>query len=93
MNGSDDSYHTPPVVSSSSSGSDKENVESSAILVEIKDEEQEVVPYVRPPALDFANIKCLIAVRGQRVVRSSGPPRSFHPYARCCAIGDRDSTH
>jgi len=37
--GSDDSYHTPPAVSSSSSGSDKENIESTSMLVEIKDEE------------------------------------------------------
>jgi len=91
--GSNDSYHTPPGTSSSAQGSNKENVESSAVLVEIKDDENKITIPVVPPPLNFASIHHLVAVRGQRAVRTSGPPRSFHPYARCCAIGDRDSTH
>ena len=92
--GSDDSYHTPPGTLSLAQGSDKENVESSAVLVEIKDdEENEVALLVVPPPLNFASIHHLVAVRGQRATRTLGPPCSYHPYARCCAIGDRDSTH
>jgi len=91
--GSDDSYHTPPGTSSPVQGSDKENVDSSATLVEIKDDENEVAIPVVPPPLNFAGIHHLVAVRGQRAARTLGPPRSFHPYACCCAIGDRDSTH
>jgi len=91
--GSDDSYHTPPGTSSPVQGSDKENIDSSATLVEIKDDENEVMIPAPPPALDFVSIQRLVAVHGQHAVRTLGPPRSYHPYARCCAVGDRDSTH
>ena len=91
--GSDNSYHTPPGSSSPGQGSDKENVDSSATLVEIKDDENEVAIPTLPPALNFDGIHRLVAVHGQRAVRALGPPRSYHPYARCCAIGDRDTTH
>ena len=91
--GSDDSYHTPPGTLSPVPGSDKENVNSSATLVEIKDDENEVAMPLPPPALNFVGIQRLVTVRGQRAVRTLGPLRSYHPYACCCAIGDRDSTH
>ena len=88
---SDGSYHTPPVasakVSSSSSGSNKENVTIGSQLVEIKDEVMENPLHVPAPELDFQGIARLMAVRGQCAVRSKGPPKStYHPYARCCAI-------
>ena len=73
--GSDGSYHTPPVASSpvvlsSSSGSDKENVAVESLLVEIKDEVMENTLHVPAPELDFQGIACLMVVRGQRAVRS-----------------------
>jgi len=85
--GSNSSYHTPPVasspvVSSSLSGSDKENVAVKTRLVEIKDEAMEVTLPVPAPELDFQGITRLMAVRGQCAVRSQGPPKSsYHPYA------------
>jgi len=96
--GSDKSYRTPPIASSeassSSSGSNKENVVVDSPLQEIKEEEMEEALQLPAPRLDVAGIKRLMAVRGQRAVRSQGAPKSsFHPYARCCAIGDRVPTH
>ena len=97
--GSDGSYHTPlvassPVVESSSSGSDKENVAVNSQLVKIKDEVMESPLHVPAPELDFWGIARLMAVRGQCAVRSKGPPKSsYHPYTCCCAIGDRVPTH
>jgi len=99
LTGSDGLYHTPPVasspvVSSSSSGSDKENVVVESKLVEIKDKVMESALHVPAPELDFQGIACLMAVRGQRAVRSQGPPKSsYHPYAHCCAIGDQVPSH
>jgi len=98
LTGSDDSYHTPPVVSSegssSSSGPNKENVAVDSQLIEIQDEVMENPLPVPTPELDFQGIARLLAVRGQCAVWSNGPPKSaYHPYARCCAIGDRVSTH
>jgi len=98
---SDSSYHTPPVASSSeasssSSGSNKENVTVNSLLVEIKDKIMEnLVPVpVHAPKLKFQGIACLITVCSQCAVRLKGPPKSaYHPYTRCCAIGNRDSTH
>jgi len=97
--GSDGSYHTPPVasspvVSSSSSGSDKENVVVKSRLVEIKDKVMENMLHVPAPELDFQGIARLMAVRGQRVICTQGPPKSsYHPYARCCTIGDQVPSH
>ena len=96
--GSDKSYRTPPIASSeassSSSGSNKENVVVDSLLQEIKEEEMEEPLQLPTPRLDVAGIKRLMAVRGQRAVRSQGAPKSsFHPHARCCAIGDRVPTH
>jgi len=97
--GSDGSYHTPPValspvVSSSSSGSDKENIVVESRLVKIKDEVMESALHVPTPELDFQGITRLMAVHGQCAVRTQGPPKSsYHPYARCCAIGDRVPSH
>jgi len=97
--GSNGSYHTPPVasspvVSSLSSGSDKENVVVESRLIEIKEEVMESTLHVPAPELDFQVVACLVAVRGQRAIRTQGPPKSsYHPYARCCAIGDRVPSH
>jgi len=105
--GSNTSYHTPPITSSSipSSASpivesNKENVmvlyDSRQPLVEIIDRPIEnIVPLlVQEPCLDFAGISRLIAVRGQRATRSQGHPKSsFHPYASCCRIGQHSSSH
>ena len=97
--GSNGSYHTSPVASSpvvqsSSSGSDKENVAVDSQLVEIKDEVMESPLHVPTPELDFQGIARLMAVHGQCAVRSKGPPKSsYHPYVRCCAIGDRVLSH
>ena len=97
--GSDGSYHAPPValspvVQSSSSGSNKENVAVDSQLVEIKDEVMGSPLHVPAPKLDFQGIAHLMVVCGQRAVRSKGPPKSsYHPYACCCAIGDRVPTH
>jgi len=96
--GSDESYRTPPVASSepssSSSGSNKENTVAESLLKEIKDEDMEEPIPVSVSKLDSAGIKRLMAVRGQRARRTQGPPKSpYHPYARCCAIGDRVPSH
>ena len=95
--GSDESYRTPPIASSeasSSSGSNKENVVVDSLLKEIKEEDMEGPLHLPAPRLDVAGIKHLMVVRGQRAVRSRGAPKSsYHPYARCCAIGDRVPTH
>jgi len=48
---------------------------------------------VPAPVLDRAGINRLIAVRGQRAVRTLGRLKSYHPYPRCCAIGCQSSTH
>jgi len=98
LGGSDSSYYAPPVASaevlSSSSGSNKENVAIDSQLVEIKDEVMEDLLLVPAPQLDFQGIACLMAVHGQRAVRSKGPPKSaYHPYVHRCAIGDQDLTH
>jgi len=105
--GSDMSYHTPPITSSSAPSStspivesNKENVmalyDSRQPLVEIVDcpiENIEPLP-VQEPCLDFVGISRLIAVRGQRATRSQGRPKSsFHPYASCCRIGRHSSSH
>ena len=46
------------------------------------------------PVFDFAGIAQLMTVRGQRAVRSLGPPKSlYHPYSTCCAIGKQSTTH
>ena len=106
-NASNDSYHTPPVASSfvgpSSSPpvSDQDNLmvlydSRVSHLEEIQDDapKENVEPVAVPsPILDMAGLSRLIAVRGQRAVRSLGPPKSFHPYAFCCDIGERSSTH
>jgi len=97
--GSNSSYHTPPVasspvVSSSSSGSDKENVVVESRLVKIKDEVMESALHIPTPELDFQGIARLMAVSGQRAICTQGPPKSsYHPYACCCAIGDRVLSH
>ena len=102
---SDDSYHTPPVASSSQPSSssphqdsDKENMSSEfdmkTALVPIGDAppENAVALFVREPALNIDGLERLVAVRGQRAFRSSGRPKSsFHPYL--CPIGVRSSTH
>ena len=103
----DNSFFTPPIASSSvplSSSSivvsNKENVmvlyNSCKPLVEIVDRPIEnIVPLpVREPCLDFAGISRLIAVRGQRAIRSQGRPKlSFHPYTSCCRVGQCSSSH
>jgi len=77
------------VVPLSSSGLDKENVVVESRLVEIKDEVMESALHVPAPELDFQAVACLVAVSDQRAIRTQGPPKSsYHPYARCCAIGD-----
>ena len=102
---SDDSYRTPlagssiPPVSSSSGSSEEQALilydSRDFALIEIH---KEIVESHRPvpipsPCLDTAGIARLIAVRGQRAVRTLGRPKStFHPYA-CCSIGERCSTH
>jgi len=67
--GSDESYRTPPAasseVSSSSSGSNKENTVAESLLKEIKDEDMEEPIPVSVSKLDSAGIKRLMAVRGQ----------------------------
>jgi len=95
--GSDESYRTPPIASSeassSSSGSNKENVVVDSLLKEIKEEDMEEPLQLPAPKLDVQGIKRLMVVRGQRAVRSQGAPKSYHPYTRYCAIGDRVSSH
>ena len=98
-----DSYHTPPLTSSSAPASsspaesDKENVEVPPLgLVEIVEGSSNYnVPLPVPtPIIDLARFNHLITVRGQRAVRKSGPPKLvYHPYSRCCTIGARSSTH
>ena len=105
---SDDSYHTPPVASSSQPSSsslvydsDKENVssfgpgwESKIVLVPIGDASPEnaVAIPVRKPTLNLSGLDCLIVVHGQRAVRSSGCPKSSF-HPYLCPIGVRSSTH
>ena len=98
---SDDSYRTPPLAgssippNSSSSGSSEEQAlvlydSRDSVLIEIH---EEIVANHRPvpipsPCLDMAGIARLIAVRGQRAVRTLGRPKlTFHPYV-CCSIGE-----
>ena len=100
---SDDSYHTPPLASSSApassspSESDKENVEIAPLgLVEIvKGSSDYDVPLPVPaPIINLAHFNHLITVHGQRVVCKLGPPKLvYHPYSCCCNIGARSSTH
>ena len=64
--------------------------DSRISLVEIADSPVEnVVPIpIQGPTLDFAGVSRLLAVHGQRAVRSQGRPKSsFHPYASCCRLG------
>ena len=90
LTGSDGSYHTPPVasspvVSSLSSGSDKENVVVESRLVEIKDEVMESALHIPALELDFQAVARLVAVCGQRALCTQGPPKSsYHHYACCC---------
>ena len=100
---SDDSYHTPPLTSSSAPASsspselDKENVEivPSGLVEIIEGSSDYDVPLPVPaPVIDLARFNHLIAVHGQRAVRKSGPPKLvYHPYSHCCNIGARSSTH
>ena len=100
---SDDSYHTPPLTSSSAlaslspSDSDKENIEipPSGLVEIVKGSSDYDVPLPVPaPVIDLARFNHLIAVRGQCAVHKSGPPKLvFHPYSRCCTIGAHSSTH
>ena len=103
---SDDSYHTPPMAGSSIppvSSFSSSSEEQALILYDSRDStlikiHEEIVENYRPvpipsPCLDTAGIARLIAVRGQRAVRTLGRPKStFHPYA-CCSIGEQCSTH
>jgi len=105
--GSDTSYHMPPITSSSAPSSaspivesNQENImvlyDSHQPLVEIVDRLIEnIVPLlVREPCLDLAGISRLIAVCGQWAIHSQGRPKSsFHPYASCCRVGRRSSSH
>jgi len=105
---SNNSYHTPPLASSSipplSSSvveSDKKNLvvlydSRESRLVEIVEDpiENVVSVPVHELSLDFAGISHLIAVHGQRTSHSQGCPKSsFHPYAFCCRLGHQSSTH
>ena len=103
---SDESFKSSSAIDSStmvpsSSSSTKENElvlydSASSRLVEIVEdpmENSDPIP-VPAPRLDVEGIDRLFAVRGQRAIRSSGPPKSsFHPYRRCCALEPRSSTH
>jgi len=105
---SDDSYHTPPVVSSSQPSSsspyqdsDKENVSSFDIeldtkiaLVPIGDAppENAVAIPVREPTLNISGLERLVAVHGQCAFRSSGCPKSSF-HPYLCPIGVRSSSH
>ena len=86
--------------------SDKENVPSFGIgfdpkklvLIPVEDTPPEnIVPLpIREPVLNISGLEQLVAVRGQRAVRSAGRPKSaFHPYPRpcLCPIGVRSSSH
>ena len=105
---SDNSFHTPPVASSSQPSSsspvydsNKENVssfgigwESKIALVPIGDAppKNAVAIPVCELTLNLSGLDCLIAVRGQCAVRSSGRSKSsFHPYL--CPIGVQSLTH
>ena len=101
---SDDSYHTPLVVSSSQPSSsslyqdsDKENASSFDIeldtkiaLVPIGDAppENAVAIPVREPTLNISGLERLVAVRGQRAFHSSGHPKSSF-HPYLCPIGVR----
>jgi len=105
---SDDSYHTPPVVSSSQPSlssphqdSDKENMSSfdtkfdtKTALVPIGDAppENAVALLIREPTLNIDGLEHLVAVRGQRAFRSSGRPKSSF-HPYLCPIGVRSSSH
>ena len=103
---SEDSYRTPLMAGSSTlpvSSSPSSIGEHALVLYDSRDPRKEKmenklvtpqVPILVPsPRLDTAGITRLIAVRGQRAVRTLGRPKStFHPYA-CCSIGERCSTH
>jgi len=105
---SDDSYHTPPVVSSSQPSSsspyqdsDKENVlsldielDTKTTLVPIRDAppENAVAVLVHEPTLNIGGLEHLVAVRGQRAFRSSGRPKSSF-HPYLCPIGVRFSSH
>jgi len=99
--GSNNSYHTPPIASSSIGPSsslanaNKENTliiyDSCALLLQkIKDEpieEAQPLP-VLALLLDFTSVSHLVAVCGQCAIRCQGCPHStFHPYAFCYSIG------
>ena len=98
---SDDSYRTPPLAGSSIppvSSSSNSSEEQALILYDSWDSalieiHEEIVENYRPvpipsPCLDKAGIARLIAVRGQRAIRTLGRPKStFHPYT-CCSIGE-----
>ena len=102
----DNSYHTPLIASSSLPPSSlaKSNKENLVVLydsweshlVEIIDDPAEnvVLVPVCKPSLDFSGISQLITVYGQRASRTMGHPKLvFHPYAFCCCLGRRSSTH
>ena len=100
---SNDSFHTPPLTSSSvpasssPAESDKENVEvTPSGLVEIVEGSSDFdIPLPVPaPTINLSHFNHLITVRGQRAVRKLGPPKLiYHPYSHCCNIGARSSTH
>ena len=92
----------PSIPSSIVEDSDQENPSNIGIgyiprvpLSDITDklvENSEPIP-VPAPVLDRARIDHLIAVCGQRAVRTLGRPKSYHPYPCCCTIGRQSSTH
>ena len=92
----------PSIPSSLVEDSDRENLPNPGIgyishipLSDITDglvENVEPIP-VPAPVLDRTGIDRLLAVRGQRAVRTLGRPKSYHPYPRCCPIGRNSSTH
>ena len=107
---SDDSYFTPPATGSPATSDKENinsqeipglgccsSIERSR-LVEIVDgpvENMDPIPIPEPvPELDMASLNRLIAVRGQRAVRSSGPPKSsFHPYPLVARIASRAASN
>jgi len=107
-NNSDDSYHTPPIASSSipsqsslADESDKENVLSfgisydpKIILVPIGEAppENTVAIPVRETTLNINGLECLIAVCGQHAVHTLGWPKSSF-HPYLCPIGVWSSTH
>src|SRR5258708_38495267 len=107
---SDDSYFTPPAtgspVTSDKENIDSQQIPGlgccssteRARLVEITDvpvENMDPIPIPEPvPELDMASLNRLIAVRGQRAVRSGGPPKSsFHPYPLVARIASRAASN